>query len=90
MQIVKWWWSILENFNHERRIKLIKLITGSSRLPLKGFKHLKMLGSNFFTLALSPSANKESLPLIQTWYKIKISFRNYGFSLYASHLVQTQ
>jgi len=39
--IVKWFWKVVENFDEEQRARLLQFVTGSSRVPLQGFKALQ-------------------------------------------------
>ena len=38
---VKWFWKAVESFDEERRARLLQFVTGSSRVPLQGFKALQ-------------------------------------------------
>jgi len=38
---VKWFWKAVEFFDEERRARLLQFVTGSSRVPLQGFKALQ-------------------------------------------------
>ena len=40
-QIVKWFWKAVEDFDEEKRARLLQFVTGSSRVPLQGFKALQ-------------------------------------------------
>ncbi|NXU24017.1 SMUF1 ligase, partial [Thalassarche chlororhynchos] len=39
--IVKWFWQAVETFDEERRARLLQFVTGSTRVPLQGFKALQ-------------------------------------------------
>lgn len=39
--IVKWFWRAVGEFDEERRARLLQFVTGSSRVPLQGFKVLQ-------------------------------------------------
>lgn len=39
--IVKWFWQAVESFDEERRGRLLQFVTGSTRVPLQGFKALQ-------------------------------------------------
>ncbi|VVC44435.1 Hypothetical protein CINCED_3A002588 [Cinara cedri] len=42
MSVVKWFWEIIEqNYSQEMRLRLLQFVTGSSRVPLQGFKALQ-------------------------------------------------
>ncbi|XP_002127387.3 E3 ubiquitin-protein ligase SMURF2 isoform X1 [Ciona intestinalis] len=39
--IVKWFWQAVESFDEEKRARVLQFVTGSSRVPLQGFKALQ-------------------------------------------------
>lgn len=39
--VVKWFWKAVESYDEERRARLLQFVTGSSRVPLQGFKALQ-------------------------------------------------
>ena len=39
--IVKWFWRAVQEYDEERRARLLQFVTGSSRVPLQGFKALQ-------------------------------------------------
>lgn len=39
--IVRWFWQAVETFDEERRARLLQFVTGSTRVPLQGFKALQ-------------------------------------------------
>ena len=39
--IVRWFWRAVDNFDDEMRARLLQFVTGSSRVPLQGFKALQ-------------------------------------------------
>ena len=39
--VVKWFWQIVESYGEEMRARLLQFVTGSSRVPLQGFKALQ-------------------------------------------------
>lgn len=42
MPVVKWFWEIIEqHYSQEMRLRLLQFVTGSSRVPLQGFKALQ-------------------------------------------------
>ena len=41
LQVV-WFWSIVESYSEEMRARLLQFVTGSSRVPLQGFKALQV------------------------------------------------
>lgn len=55
-QQVTWFWKIVEAYSEEMRARLLQFVTGSSRVPLQGFKALQgstgAAGPRLFTLHL--------------------------------------
>jgi len=46
---VRWFWQIVEEYGEEMRARLLQFVTGSSRVPLQGFKALQgMCGDGIF------------------------------------------
>lgn len=41
MCIVKWFWQVVSQYSDERRAQLLQFVTGSSRVPIEGFKALQ-------------------------------------------------
>uniref|UniRef100_A0AAZ3NV72 HECT-type E3 ubiquitin transferase n=1 Tax=Oncorhynchus tshawytscha TaxID=74940 RepID=A0AAZ3NV72_ONCTS len=39
--VVCWFWEAVESFTEERRGRLLQFVTGSTRVPLQGFKALQ-------------------------------------------------
>lgn len=39
---VLWFWNIVESYSEEMRARLLQFVTGSSRVPLQGFKALQV------------------------------------------------
>lgn len=39
--VVRWFWQAVEAFDEERRARLLQFVTGSTRVPLQGFKALQ-------------------------------------------------
>lgn len=39
--VVQWFWQIVESYGEEMRARLLQFVTGSSRVPLQGFKALQ-------------------------------------------------
>ncbi|XP_064641714.1 E3 ubiquitin-protein ligase SMURF1-like isoform X4 [Lineus longissimus] len=52
--IVKWFWKAVDDFDQEKRARLLQFVTGSSRVPLQGFKALQgstgAAGPRLFTI----------------------------------------
>lgn len=53
---VTWFWRIVRAMSNEERAKLLQFITGTSKVPLNGFKDLEgMQGTTRFSSKLNPS-----------------------------------
>lgn len=42
--VIIWFWDALEEFSHEERAEFLQFVTGSSKVPLEGFKALPGMG----------------------------------------------
>lgn len=40
-RVIKWFWSVMESFDNEERVRLLQFTTGCSRLPPQGFRALQ-------------------------------------------------
>uniref|UniRef100_A0AAX7SEK9 HECT-type E3 ubiquitin transferase n=1 Tax=Astatotilapia calliptera TaxID=8154 RepID=A0AAX7SEK9_ASTCA len=66
--VVRWFWQAVEAFSEERRGRLLQFVTGSTRVPLQGFKALQgSAGPRLFTIHLI-DANTENLPKAHTCF----------------------
>ncbi|CAB1350401.1 unnamed protein product, partial [Coregonus sp. 'balchen'] len=64
--VVRWFWEAVESFTEERRGRLLQFVTGSTRVPLQGFKALQgSAGPRLFTIHLI-EANTDNLPKAHT------------------------
>lgn len=66
--ICVWFWKVVEEFDSEQRARLLQFVTGTSRVPMSGFKDLR--GSNGpkrFTIerVMLPGS---ALPKSHTWF----------------------
>jgi E3 ubiquitin-protein ligase HUWE1 len=43
-EVIKWFWEVMENFSREERAEFIQFVTGSSKVPIEGFKALPGIG----------------------------------------------
>ncbi|KAL4239440.1 E3 ubiquitin-protein ligase smurf2 [Mactra antiquata] len=69
--IVKWFWKAVESYDNEMRARLLQFVTGSSRVPLQGFKALQgstgAAGPRLFTIHLVDT-NTDNLPKAHTCF----------------------
>ncbi len=64
--VIQWFWRLVLSFNNEMRARLLQFVTGTSRVPMNGFKEL--YGSNgpkLFTI--ERWGNPDSYPRAHTW-----------------------
>ncbi len=65
---VLWLWEILESFENSERAEFLQFVTGSSKVPLDGFKGLMgMRGPQKFTVAKIKTDDILRLPSGHTW-----------------------
>ena len=68
---VVWFWKIVAGYDEEMRARLLQFVTGSSRVPLQGFKALQgstgAAGPRLFTLHLV-EVDVKNLPKAHTCF----------------------
>jgi E3 ubiquitin-protein ligase HUWE1 len=70
-QQIQWFWRALRSFDKEERAKLLQFVTGTSKVPLNGFKELEgMNGVNRFNIHRD-YGNKDRLPTSHTCFNRK-------------------
>jgi E3 ubiquitin-protein ligase HUWE1 len=68
---IQWFWRAVRSFDQEERAKLLQFVTGTSRVPLAGFKELEgMNGFARFNIHRDYSS-KEKLPSSHTCFNRK-------------------
>lgn len=66
--VIRWFWSVLYSFTHEERALFLQFVTGTSKVPLEGFKALEgMRGTQKFNIHKA-FGNPDALPSAHTWY----------------------
>ncbi|EXJ63936.1 E3 ubiquitin-protein ligase HUWE1 [Cladophialophora yegresii CBS 114405] len=64
---VIWFWRIVRGMSNEERAKLLQFVTGTSKVPLNGFKDLEgMQGNTLFSIHKDPSQSR--LPTSHTCF----------------------
>ncbi|KIW96308.1 uncharacterized protein Z519_03377 [Cladophialophora bantiana CBS 173.52] len=64
---VTWFWRIVRGMSNEERAKLLQFVTGTSKVPLNGFKDLEgMQGNTRFSIHKDPSQSR--LPTSHTCF----------------------
>ncbi|KAK0747675.1 hypothetical protein B0T21DRAFT_343426 [Apiosordaria backusii] len=67
-QQIQWFWRAIRSFDKEERAKLLQFVTGTSKVPLNGFKELEgMNGVSRFNIHRD-YGNKERLPSSHTCF----------------------
>lgn len=70
---VQWFWRAVRSFDKEEKAKLLQFITGTSRVPLNGFRELEgMHGFSRFNIHRDPTS-KDRLPSSHTCFNRKLS-----------------
>jgi len=63
---VKLFWRAVESFDHEKRARLLQFVTGTSRIPVNGFKDLH--GSDGpRKFCIEKVGTPDKLPVAHTW-----------------------
>jgi len=65
-QAIKWFWEILEAFDKNEKAAFLQFVTGSSKVPIEGFKSLKGMGGNISRFQIHKVYDKELLPTAHT------------------------
>jgi len=70
---IQWFWRALRSFDKEERAKLLQFVTGTSKVPLNGFKELEgMNGFSRFNIHRD-YGSKERLPTSHTCFNRKFA-----------------
>lgn len=70
---IQWFWRAVRSFDKEERAKLLQFVTGTSKVPLNGFKELEgMNGINRFSIHRE-YGNKQHLPSAHTCFNREFS-----------------
>lgn len=68
---IQWFWRAVRSFDKEERAKLLQFVTGTSKVPLNGFKELEgMNGFSKFNIHRD-YGNKDRLPSSHTCFNRK-------------------
>ncbi|XP_037944611.1 E3 ubiquitin-protein ligase Smurf1 isoform X2 [Teleopsis dalmanni] len=71
LQVI-WFWQVVESYSSEMRARLLQFVTGSSRVPLQGFRALQgstgALGPRLFTIHLTADVPTQNLPKAHTCF----------------------
>ena len=71
---IQWFWRAVRSFDKEERAKLLQFVTGTSKVPLNGFRELEgMNGFSKFNIHRD-YGSKDRLPSSHTCFNRKLSF----------------
>jgi E3 ubiquitin-protein ligase HUWE1 len=65
-EVIKWFWEVLESFTPEKKANFIQFVTGTSKVPLEGFKSLKGIGGQVQRFQIHKVYNEKLLPTSHT------------------------
>ncbi len=69
-KFIEWFWEVLESFSTKERAEFLQFVTGTSKVPLDGFKNLPgASGVQRFQIH-KVYGDSERLPSAHTWYAI--------------------
>lgn len=87
-QQIQWFWRAVRSFDKEERAKLLQFVTGTSKVPLNGFKELEgMNGVNRFNIHRD-YGNKDRLPSSHTCFNRKLHTPSIQDSELHAHTLQ--
>jgi E3 ubiquitin-protein ligase HUWE1 len=70
---IQWFWRAVRSYDKEERAKLLQFVTGTSKVPLNGFRELEgMNGFSRFNIHRD-YGNKERLPSSHTCFNRKVN-----------------
>ena len=73
---IQWFWRAVRSYDKEERAKLLQFVTGTSKVPLNGFKELEgMNGFSRFNIHRD-YGNKDRLPSSHTCFNRKFTHAN--------------
>ncbi|XP_065918964.1 E3 ubiquitin-protein ligase NEDD4-like isoform X2 [Dysidea avara] len=65
--VIRWFWRAVESFDNETRARLLQFVTGTTKVPMNGFRELQGSdGRQKFTI--KKTGNPNSLPLSHTCF----------------------
>lgn len=65
-EAIKWFWEILQAQPAEQKAAFIQFVTGTSKVPLEGFKALKGIGGQIQRFQIHKVYNNKLLPTSHT------------------------
>lgn len=65
-EIIVWFWELMEKWNSDQRANFIQFVTGTSKVPIEGFKALKGIGGEIQKFQIHKVFNATLLPTAHT------------------------
>ena len=79
-EVIQHFWKCIRSWDSEQKSRLLQFATGTSRIPVNGFKDLQGSdGPRRFTIEKSGEVNQ--LPKSHTWYVLLSRIRNHDIGL---------
>lgn len=67
--VIRWFWKAMYSFSHEERALFVQFVTGTSKIPLEGFKAIEgMRGPQKFNIHKAFGSSKSTLPSAHTCF----------------------
>jgi len=68
-EVIQWFWAAVESFNEQDKARLLMFVTGTSKVPLGGFKDLRgQRGPQKFTIQKMSTGGDDALPASHTCF----------------------
>jgi E3 ubiquitin-protein ligase HUWE1 len=68
-EVIQWFWAAVESFSEQDRARLLMFVTGTSKVPLGGFKDLRgQRGPQKFTIQKMLTGGDDALPASHTCF----------------------
>jgi hypothetical protein len=68
-EVIAWFWAALESFDQQDRARFLMFVTGTSKVPLGGFKALRgQRGPQKFSIEKTYTATPDALPVSHTCF----------------------
>lgn len=66
-QVVVWFWEIMEEWDSDMRANFLQFVTGTSKVPIEGFKSLRGIGGQIQKFQIHKVYDVRLLPTAHTW-----------------------
>lgn len=66
-KVIQWLWEILFTFDKQMKANFLQFVTGTSKVPLDGFKSLRGNGNSIQKFQIHKAFDPKKLPIAHTW-----------------------